>query len=196
MHSTTIVFTKAPRMGKVKTRIGLTHGAERAFTIYNELLKITGCAVAGTNHHVAFTGTPDPGPLKSFFPNAESFFHQSGTNLGDRLKNAFLRLFDRGYDRICAIGCDCPTLSENDMSQSFTLLEKNDVVIGPAVDGGYYLIACKSNGLAVFNATAWGTPGLFDETIALCKMSGFQYALLEKRSDIDTFEDHERWKTT
>jgi hypothetical protein len=192
--STTLVFAKEPVVGQVKTRISKTHGTELALSIYKELLSITALEIDSVDHHVAFAGSNDPASLKSIFPKAGSFFKQSGKELGSRLKNAFVRFFDKAYDGICAIGCDCPALSADDISQSFTLLERNDVVIGPAMDGGYYLIACKPRGLAVFNASAWGTNHLLEETIGLCVGNRLQYALLEKKFDIDTFKDFERWQ--
>jgi len=194
MLSTTVVFAKVPVMGQVKTRIGLTHGTELAFNIYNELLGVTAEALARLNHHIAFAGTDDPGRMQSVFPNAESFFKQSGKNLGERLHDAFLHLFDKGYAGICAVGCDCPSLSAHDVSQSFILLEKNDVVVGPAQDGGYYLIACKPGALPVFKASGWSTPGLLEETIAICKRNNFSHVLLDEKSDVDTHEDYVKWK--
>jgi glycosyltransferase A (GT-A) superfamily protein (DUF2064 family) len=140
------------------------------------------------------TGSPGPEELKSFFPNAESFFPQSGNDLGQRLKNAFLHLSTSGYVVLCAIGCDCPHLETGDIMRAFDKIETgNDVVIGPAQDGGYYLIACRVSSLCIFDVRGWGTPGLFEETMALCKKKLFRVALLDKKYDIDTMKDYSRW---
>jgi uncharacterized protein len=194
MPSTTIVFAKVPILGQVKTRIGLIHGTKLALDIYHELLGITAKTVKCLDHHIAFAGSNGPETLKSVFPNAQSFFSQSGKELGERLKNAFLHILDNGYGGICAIGCDCPALSADDISQSFNLLEKNDVVMGPASDGGYYLIACTPDALAVFDAKTWGTADLLAETLEICGKSGFRYALLKEKRDIDTIEDFNKWQ--
>ena len=191
----TIAFAKSPILGKVKTRISLTHGPQIALNIYIELLSITAQIIAGTRYHVAYTGSNGPDTLESVFPSAESFFRQSGKDLGKRLHNAFSRFFKIGYDAVCAIGCDCPALSADDTSYAFRLLEENDVIIGPAHDGGYYLIACKENALAIFNAHGWGSPELLGETIALCRTHGLRYRLLKEKRDIDTYADYAAWKS-
>jgi glycosyltransferase A (GT-A) superfamily protein (DUF2064 family) len=119
------------------------------------------------------TGSPGPDELKSFFPNADSFFPQSGNNLGQRLKNAFLHLSTSGYVVLCAIGCDCPHLETGDIMRAFDKIETgNDVVI---------------------DVHGWGTPGLFEETMALCKKKFIRVALLDKKYDIDTMKDYNRW---
>jgi rSAM/selenodomain-associated transferase 1 len=194
-HATTVVFAKVPRPGFVKTRISSTNGIKRAHEIYLDLLDITAQTVSKISHHVAFIGSPGPDELKSYFPNAESFFPQSGSDLGQRLKNAFLHLSTSGYAVLCAIGCDCPHLETGDIMHAFEGIDSgNDVVIGPAQDGGYYLIACRASSLCIFDVHGWGTPGLFEETMALCKKKTFRVALLDKKFDIDTMKEYNRWK--
>jgi glycosyltransferase A (GT-A) superfamily protein (DUF2064 family) len=147
-------------------------------------------------HYVAYTGGTAPGGLRSLFPGASGFISQEGESLGIRMRNAFLTLYAEGVERVCAVGCDCPDLCESDITETFALLAGGaQVVIGPAEDGGYYLVGCTREGLPVFSATAWSTPELLDQTMHIVEKHGLRSALLATRSDIDTMEDYRRWKT-
>ncbi len=194
-RSSTVVFAKVPVPGTVKTRIAATHRQAIALSIYKRLLRHTALALAPVSHHVAFTGAKSPAGLQSVFRSAESFFTQTGHGLGMRLKNAFTRLAEAGIAHICAVGCDCPDLLSGDIHRAFGLLNQGcDVVIGPAEDGGYYLIACKAPCVDIFDVEGWSSPRLLENTIAVCKRRRYRHALLQVKYDIDTMTDVERWK--
>ena len=191
-----VVLAKAPIRGTVKTRIAATEGEDRALSIYKELMHCTGRTLESFHYHVAFTGSPDAGSLKPFFPGAVSFFPQQGETLGPRQINAFLHCIALGYGRICLIGCDCPTLAAEQIAAAFELARlENDVAIGPAEDGGYYLIAGSAPCLGLFNVDGWGTPKLLAQTFHAAALLRLRCHFLETKSDIDTYNDFMKWKT-
>jgi rSAM/selenodomain-associated transferase 1 len=190
-----VVFAKVPIVGHSKTRIARETSLETALQIYKELLVATSHLLLGGHYHVTYTGNTSSKSLQEYFPHAQTFFMQQGTTLGEIEKNAFVHLFKCGYTAVIGIGCDCPTQNKNDHDAALAALENNtDVVIGPALDGGYYLIGCKPTSLAVFDAQQWSTPFLFDETLDIIKNNNFTFKLLPKKSDIDTIDDYNAWK--
>jgi len=191
----TVVFAKVPGLNIAKSRIASIYGKKRAETIYRELLDKTASNVSGLDYHVTFTGSEIPGDLKSFFFDAKTFFHQDGTSLGVRLHNAFMHLFNHGYVSVVAIGCDCPFADQHTITTAHRYIQTGyDIAIGPAEDGGYYLIGTSIGGVRIFEATQWGLPDLFNETKQLAKAYSLSYHLLPTTYDIDTMEDYKRWK--
>jgi uncharacterized protein len=190
-----IVFAKAPVRGTVKTRIAATQGDDHALAIYKELLLRTRRTLDSLHYHVAFTGAPSPRSLEPFFPKAASFFPQQGETLGARQAHAFLHCAALGYNRFCAIGCDCPTLSTRQVTAVFRLIRLfRHVAIGPAEDGGYYLIAGSAACIGLFDVDGWSTPKLLSQTLGAAGRLGLRCRLLEKKSDIDTYDDFLSWK--
>lgn len=190
-----IIFAKVPIPGFAKTRIAEACGIETADRIYHELLVATAHSVTGFLHHVAFTGAKSPGKLTNVFPRAHSFIAQIQGTLGERLHGAFESMFAHKAEAAIAIGCDCPFLTKRHFRQAIDLLQHDaDVVIAPALDGGYTLIGCRPHSLAVFQASSWGKPQLLDETIEIIQLEGLKLHLLETLSDIDTLADYKHWK--
>jgi rSAM/selenodomain-associated transferase 1 len=195
MNIALVVFAKVPDLGIAKSRIAAVEGAERAALIYDELLEAAAQTVAGCPHHIAFTGADTPGRLADIFPNAVSFFPQAGDTLGKRLENACTHLFKKNYAAVCSIGCDCPCMTGNTISQAFDALEsKYDIVIGPALDGGYYLIGIKPGHEYVFSVDGWGGEYLLSNTLSAIKANNARYHMLERYRDIDTIQDYRQWK--
>lgn len=114
---------------------------------------------------------------------------QTGSNLGERMKNAFQEGFQEGYENIIIIGSDLYDLDDRDLDKAFEALENSDYIIGPAVDGGYYLLGMKSLNLDLFKNKSWSTDSVFRETIK--DMNTKNITILEKRNDIDHYEDIE-----
>jgi len=190
-----IIFAKVPIPGFAKTRIAEECGIQKADRIYHELLEATAHSVTGFLHHVAFTGAESAGELMNVFPKAHSFIAQIQGTLGERLQGAFESIFANKAEAAIAIGCDCPFLNEKHFRQAIDHLQHDaDVVIAPALDGGYTLIGCRPYALAVFQASSWGSPELLDETLEIIQLQGFKLRLLEKLSDIDTLADYTQWK--
>lgn len=190
-----VLFAKVPVHGAPKSRIAQEAGRARADAIYEELLAITAERIRGFELFVSYSGFESPGSLEALFPKALGFLPQHGHTLGLRVQNALHNVKDRGFDAVCAIGTDCPHLAAADIEDAFARLDKGcDVVIGPAEDGGYYLIALKSPDCGVFHVEGWSTPRLLVETKQKMKALGLSYRLLETKYDIDTLAAYERWK--
>ena len=137
-----IIFVKNAVKGKVKTRLAATIGDEKALEIYQILVQHTfDITIALPVNKAVFYSDFLQEDIWSpaFYEN----FVQSGTDLGERMYQAFQQGFATGYEQVCIIGSDCYELTEQIIQQAFEKLELTDVVIGPAEDGGYYLLGMK-----------------------------------------------------
>lgn len=187
-----IIFIKNPIKGRVKTRLGKVIGEEEALQIYLELCRLTRNAVHD-------------------FPGAKYVFYsdeiieedawssiqflkmqQHGSDLGDRMTNAFKTLFEY-HDRIILIGSDCPYLQKHHLLQAIQELDKVDCVIGPAKDGGYYLLGINTMIPQLFIDKSWSTQHVLVETLMTIKELNHTVQLLETLEDIDTISDWERY---
>ena len=196
MDRVVVAFAKVPGPGNPKSRIADVAGKERAEAIYAELLRTTSKAIEGLDCFVSYTGSATPGVLKRFFPRARNFIRQQEESLGERVRHALNTAREEGYTLLVAIGVDCPELTLSDIEEAFKRLENGtDVVIGPAEDGGYYLIAVKEPDCGIFSVEGWGTDSLLEESLAKIKELGLSHSLLDRKEDIDTLDDYEAWKS-
>lgn len=185
--SALIIFTRNPEFGKCKTRLAKRVGNENALAIYKILLQHTAEITKGVNvdKYVYYSNAVVKNDVWK-----EDIFRkkkQVGKDLGSRMNYAFLDLFAMGYQKIIIIGSDMYDLRTTDLENAFSCLEKNDIVIGPASDGGYYLLGMKKLYTSVFNNKNWGADSVFEDTMAdLSKKSVWK---LEERNDIDVYED-------
>ena len=182
-----IIFTRNPELGQCKTRLAKTVGDASALNIYKYLLNHTAqiCKCVKADRFVFYSETIQHNDLW----NANDFIKklQSGSDLGERMTNAFLDLFNSGYKKVVIIGSDLLDLAPNQIEAAFKILETKDVVIGPAKDGGYYLLGLKEMHAQIFKEKAWGTSSVLKDT--LNDLQNTTYELLEELNDIDTFED-------
>ena len=193
-----IIFAKVPNLNIAKTRIAKVHGKKIANDIYNELLDITAKIITDFDHHISFSGSDSPKELANIFQNATSFFKQCNGDLGEKIIYSFKKLFQAGYKSIIAIGTDSPELSQKNIIDAIEFLksEESAVVIGPAVDGGYYLVGCQKRSMDIFSVNSWSKPTLFLDTKKIIIDKSYKYLELEKKNDIDTMEDYLEYKTT
>lgn len=190
-----VVFAKEPDGKSAKTRIAAKVGNEKAAEIYNELLHITVDVVKDMDYYISYSSNGEPHKLENLFKNAVLLFLQVEGDLGDKMKAAFKKIFSLGYSSVTAIGTDCPYVTSFDLEQSSKYLEKKEtVVIGPASDGGYYLIGCREETLSVLDAEKWSTSKLFDETLSIIEKKGYNCLKLEVKDDIDEIEDYFKFK--
>ncbi|MDX1719966.1 MAG: TIGR04282 family arsenosugar biosynthesis glycosyltransferase, partial [Salegentibacter mishustinae] len=112
---------------------------------------------------------------------------QKGKGLGERMKNAFQEGFKNGYQNIIIIGSDLYDLQQEDLEKAFQLLREKDAVIGPATDGGYYLLGMNQIFPEVFEDKEWGTSSVLEDTLK--DLKGKNIALLEARNDVDYYSD-------
>jgi hypothetical protein len=120
---------------------------------------------------------------------------QARGDLGVRLKHA-LTFGMHQSSQVCIIGSDCPALNADIIKSSFEGLADKDVILGPADDGGYYLIASRVKDKDIFNQISWSTENVLSQTIQQVMNKGLSYNLLPMLSDIDTIEDLRKWEMT
>ena len=189
-NSAIIIFQKNAELGKVKTRLAKDVGDQTALEIYGQLCAFTHevCKQVPVEKHLYFsTFIPE---IKS--PDSSYFFHlQQGEGLGERMSNAFADLFQSDYKKILIIGTDCPEISPQLLEDAFSFLDKTEVVIGPAEDGGYYLLGMRRFFPQLFQNINWSTPEVVKQTKNRLESSKISYHLLPVHTDIDTLED---WK--
>lgn len=185
-----LVFLKDPASGRAKSRIAATHGRKVADEIYAELLGRTTALVEGVPHCLYVDGIADPVALRTLFPNAKAIMPQCGGDLGKRMACA-ARDFP-GEQPLIIIGTDCPALTPSHLQAAFAALDEADIVLGPALDGGYYLIALRSECADIFSLKAWSHEKVLADTLELANKRHWKTALLETLSDIDVYEDYLR----
>lgn len=194
-NNAVLLFAKEPDGKSAKTRIAAKVGSDRASNIYEELLEITSRILKDSEYYVSYYSAGEPIKLRRIFNNAISFFPQVEGDLGQRMRTSFEKLFKLGYDSVTAIGTDCPYLSLSDIILAAEYLAKdNRVVIGPANDGGYFLIGCKEGTMSVLDAKKWSTSELFEETLSIINKKGYNLLKLDQKDDIDEIEDYLKFK--
>jgi rSAM/selenodomain-associated transferase 1 len=176
-------------MGAVKTRLAATMGNERAFDIYNRLSlhtkeitrSISADKIVCYSEHIE---TVDLWPIASYRKGL-----QEGFDLGERMMNAFASGFKKRYDAICVIGTDCFELTATLIEEAFDALKSHDAVIGPARDGGYYLLGMRQLHSEIFAGKQWSTDSVFQETIRDFETLGLTYVKLKTLRDVDVEGD-------
>ena len=184
-----ITFTRNPELGKVKTRLAKTIGEASALAIYIKLLEHTESVLRNINSDKAVYYSVKIRENDLWDSNRYQKHQQFGDDLGIRMQNAFKAGFDAGYNKIVIVGSDLHDLQPKHITQAFDALDTNDVTIGPAEDGGYYLLGMKTLHKDVFENKNWGTETVFDDTIKNLKNESV--FLLEQLNDVDTYEDIE-----
>ncbi len=184
-----IIFAKSPENGDVKTRLGpRLSRAERA-ALYSRLLSATVAKlrdIDGVDTYIAYTPPEGAGYFGRF---GLAGFAQSGGDLGARMHNALGRTLGEGHEKAVLVGADIPALSARTVQRALGLLEENDVVFGPARDGGYYLVALKRPAAEIFTGIRWSTPVTLRLSVGKAEAAGLRVGLTEELSDIDTPED-------
>jgi uncharacterized protein len=186
-----IIFQKNAVLGKVKTRLAVSVGDEKALEIYKWLTERTHSAAKelSVDKYLFFS---DYIPQVSEFSSAHFKTElQSGSDLGERMSRAFEFLFAKGYERVIIIGTDCPELSSNLLKDAYRALDQSDLVLGPAEDGGYYLMGMNQFYPDLFVSIPWSTDQVLESSLDRAEAMGLDYDLLGILSDIDTLDD---WK--
>lgn len=182
-----IIFTRNPELGKCKTRLAATIGDENALEVYKILLQHTTIITKNLNvdKFVYYSNAIPKDDLWNNDTYRKST--QEGSDLGMRMQNAFSDLFSLGYEKIIIIGSDMCDLSQSDLEIAFSKLESNDFVIGPASDGGYYLLGMKKIETSVFRNKTWGTNTVLEDTMT--DLNNKSIWKLPVRNDIDIYDD-------
>lgn len=184
-----IIFTRNPEPGKVKKRLASDIGDTSALKLYKFLLKHTFEVVKDLPVDKCVYYSEEI-PQQDLW-NKGNFQKklQEGEGLGERMEKAFKNAFFEAYSKVVIIGSDLYDLQEEDLKKAFLALDTSDYVIGPASDGGYYLIGMKSLNSQVFRNKTWSTDKVLRETLQDLKNE--KLTMLEVRNDIDTLDDLE-----
>jgi rSAM/selenodomain-associated transferase 1 len=187
-----IIFIRNPELGKVKTRLARDVGQEKALAIYKALLTHTrDTALAVDAQRLLFYSqaiqTDDDWPTPAF-----TKLLQSGGDLGERMQLAFAQALERSGKAVI-VGSDIAQIKAGIINEAFEALDKKDYVIGPAIDGGYYLLGMKQPTPELFQDMEWSTPNVCQTTLDRIASLGRSCQQVATLSDIDYAEDWERY---
>ena len=184
--SLVIVFVKNIKLGTVKTRLAKTIGDFGAFEVYTELVKITEKATKqlDIDKRIYFSNAIVDDQWKGEFKAV-----QHGADLGERMLNAFKDGFNEGYEKIVLIGSDLPDINSTHIKNGLDALTTNEVVFGPAEDGGYYLVGMSKLNTKIFTNKPWSQPNLLELTLQELQSNQISVGTLDTLNDIDTYED-------
>lgn len=188
-----LVFLRAPRLGQVKTRLARTLGTAAVLALYRCFVKDTLAAVAAAGGDaLLFVHPPEAArEVTEEFGPGYRVFPQEGSDLGERMARAFARMFAAGCRRALLVGADIPHLPPRVYRDAFDALRRRGTVIGPASDGGYYLIGFRKDSYTpgVFQQMPWGTDRVLQHTCARLAARGDPPHRLPVYSDIDVYGD-------
>ncbi|RJP80086.1 MAG: glycosyltransferase [Desulfobacteraceae bacterium] len=188
-----IVFLRAPESGKVKTRLSGELGSEATLVLYQNFVMDILHTVHKANTDILIFFCPEEAEalVSKWLGNHDSLHPQAGENLGIRMANAFIHAFSSGYDRAVLIGTDCPEITEKILREAFSEIDDTGCVIGPSMDGGYYLIGFKKKTFTekVFHDVTWGTGVVYGQTLERCGQADIHPHILPRLNDIDTLDD-------
>jgi len=177
----------------VKTRLASVLEEDATLEIYRRFaLDILDTLLRGHLALRIFFYPPEAGrKVRDWLGSEHRYVAQQGEDLGERMKNAFLSAFNEGFSRVVLIGSDLPDLPLRFVKEAVAALSSSDAVVGPARDGGYYLIGFNANRFPqdVFRDIDWGTPTVFQETSRVLQGQGYDVWTLPQWDDIDTYED-------
>lgn len=189
MNRLVIIFVRNVQIGKVKTRLAKTLGDEKALQVYIRLLDHTAQVVQQVQASKAVY-------YKTYIDEADEFmvpvFHkylQQGQNLGERLEQAFIKSFARGFHQVVLIGCDCFDLEPKVVTEAFALLDQHDAVLGPTVKGGCYLLGLNRFHRNFFKQKDWNTNNVLVDLMLDLKKENLRYHLLPALTAVEEEED-------
>lgn len=185
-----LIFTRNPELGKVKTRLAKSIGDAPALQVYKDLLQHTMEQTQNLDcdKYVFYDATIIENDIWN-----PKYYHkkvQAQGDLGDKMQAAFEMLFDLGYQKCIIIGSDLFDLKSEIINKGFACLAAKEVVLGPAEDGGYYLLGLKQKNKLIFKNKEWGSSSVLEATLKDLEKN--QVHLLETLNDIDTIEDLEK----
>ncbi len=190
--SALIIFIRNPELGKVKTRLAKSVGDEKALDIYKALLEHTRKTVLqiDANRLLFYADRVIPDDDWSSLDFIK--FAQVDEDLGGRMHHAFVKALEKNQKAVI-VGSDLPQINAPIIQEAFQKLEEYDYVIGPALDGGYYLLGMKTPAPILFENIEWSTPHVFTQTVQRIESLGGTWYELPELSDVDYLEDWERY---
>lgn len=189
-----LIFTRYPEPGRTKTRLIPALGARAAADLHRRMTEqaLTTARRFAARHSVAlevcYTGG-DPALMQQWLGADLPLRAQSDGDLGARLREAFQGAFQQGGERVVIIGSDCPGITPEILAAAFAALHQRDLVLGPASDGGYYLIGLSRAIPPLFEGIRWGTDGVLRHTLQIAEDLDLRCGLLDPLDDVDRPED-------
>ena len=188
-----IIFVKWPEKGMVKTRLSVALGDDVAMELYKSFVEdiIATVVQSGFRPLIAYYPEDAGEKIATWLGDDNDYTPQIGANLGAKMSNAFRQVFEREVSRAVLIGSDFPDLPAEIISEAFSALKIKHAVIGPAKDGGYYLIGFRLDTFssAVFDGIPWSTAEVFERTMSIFTREGLDIHQLPIWRDIDRPED-------
>ena len=182
-----IVFTRNPELGKCKTRLAATIGDKSALDVYRFLLDHTVKITSPLSADVYVYYSEKIREIDIWDTSIFRKKQQQGLDLGAKMQHAFTEVFGMGYQKAIIIGSDMYDISTQDLEDAFLTLEKNNFVVGPAQDGGYYLLGMKQLKTSLFKNKKWGTSTVLSDTLKNLTLE--KVSILPEKNDVDYFED-------
>jgi rSAM/selenodomain-associated transferase 1 len=188
-----LLFVKYPEKGKVKLRLSADLNEDTVEELYRCFVQDTLATIKKIDSQLFICFFPVDAQKKflRWLGSTLLFLPQNGMDLGERMKNSFVDVFTKGFRLAVLIGSDSPDLPKKYIEQAFTTLQTRDTVLGPTVDGGYYLIGFHTNTFtpSVFEDIPWGNQMVFQETVMKIKQAHRSMGFLPIWSDVDTIDD-------
>ncbi len=193
--SLVVVFARAPEAGRVKTRLAASVGDARACALYRHVGARVVASLTrdpGRPYDVRVSFTPREGEagVRAWMPGADAYAPQVDGDLGERLRREVAGAFEEGRRAVALVGADCLAVTDARVREALAALDAHDAALGPALDGGYYLLAL-GRALAVFDGVPWSTAAVADVTRGLLARAGARWAELPVERDLDTADDLE-----
>ena len=191
------VFLKAPVANRVKTRLARHIGAQGAAELYRKFVRDTLewlAAFRGPGKVLFYTPKAARASCEDLLPRTARFrwIPQARGALGNRLAQAFDVLLADGVRRAVVVGTDCPLLGADVLHEALRCLDSSDIVLGPAADGGYYLVGLRRPQPRIFQEIPWSSPRVLERTLERARQLSLKSALLGTLSDVDTIRDVQR----
>jgi len=190
------IMIKYPEPGKVKTRLAKDIGNSRAAEIYRQVAEMIINNTAPVDLEYERIVLYDPlerlHDFKQWLPGNQLML-QNGNDVGERMDNAIRELLALTAEKVVLTGADIPDLNSTIISVAFAALDHADIVIGPAADGGYYLIGMKEPHGEIFRGIPWSTERVYQETVLILEDLHLRYKCVETLSDLDTQDDYNRF---
>jgi rSAM/selenodomain-associated transferase 2/rSAM/selenodomain-associated transferase 1 len=194
-----IVFTRYPESGTTKTRLIRTLGAGGAAELHRRMSQnaVARAKEALKHRPLAIEIRFDGGNkrlMKGWLGRGVELSKQTGDDLGERMYNCFVEAFENGFERAVLAGTDCPAISADIFDRAFQALDRSDVVLGPASDGGYYLVGMKRAIPQLFAGITWGASDVLQQTTRVADKLGLQVGLIDLLNDVDRADDLHVWE--
>ncbi|MBU3197091.1 TIGR04282 family arsenosugar biosynthesis glycosyltransferase [Clostridium algidicarnis] len=191
MKEAVIIFTRVPLPGETKTRLEDTLTKNQCAKLHECFLKDIYSILKDIKKDIFIFYTPigKEELLKSILGEGINFYPQRGNNLGERMYNAISLILEMGYKSCLLVGSDIPEIKKEYLEEGFHLLENNNIVLGPTIDGGYYMVGMKKPHKEVFEKITYGQGNVIENTLNNARASFLKCGIAKTCSDIDTGED-------